>query len=88
MSSALGVLCVVLITSARNQSGNALGLAASIAAVPAAVATAAGVGLTVAGAPLVLIGLVAGLAVQVIWNSAGGADFAEKQARAALGGPQ
>jgi len=77
-----------LITSARNQSGNALGLAASIAAVPAAVAIAAGVGLTVAGAPLVLIGLVAGLAVQVIWNSAGGADFAEKQARAALGGPQ
>lgn len=74
-----------LVASARNQSGNALGLAASVAAVPVAVAITAGLGLTVVGAPLVLIGLAAGVAVQVIWNASGGADFAENQARAALG---
>jgi hypothetical protein len=77
-----------LITSARNQSGNAVGLAASMASVPVAVAIAAGLGLTVAGAPLVLIGLATGIAVQVVWNAAGGADFAEDQARAALRGPR
>lgn len=74
-----------MVSSARNQSGNALGLAASIAAVPVAVAITAGLGLTVVGAPLVLIGLATGVAVQVIWNASGGADFAENQARAALG---
>lgn len=77
-----------LITSARNQSGNALGLAASIAAVPAAVAVGVGIGVTFAGAPLVLIALGVGLAVQVVWNVSGGADFAENQARAALGVPR
>ncbi|UXH80165.1 hypothetical protein [Roseateles amylovorans] len=74
-----------LVTSARNQSGNALGLAASIAAVPAAVAIGAGLGITIVGAPLVLVALATGFAVQVVWNSYGGADFAENQARAALG---
>lgn len=74
-----------LVTSARNQSGNALGLAASVAAVPAAVAIGAGLGITLVGAPLVLVALATGFAVQVVWNSYGGADFAENQARAALG---
>lgn len=74
-----------LVTSARNQSGNAVGLAASVIAVPSAVVIAATVGLTVAGAPLVIIGLLAGVAMQVVWNNYGGADFAEQQARKALG---
>lgn len=38
-----------------------------------------------AGAPLVVIGLLAGVAMQVVWNNYGGADFAEQQARKALG---
>lgn len=74
-----------LVTSARNQSGNVAGLAASVISVPAAVAIAGMAGLTVAGAPLVVIGLLAGVAMQVVWNNYGGADFAEQQARKALG---
>ena len=74
-----------LVTSARNQSGNVAGLAASVISVPTAVAIAGMAGLTVAGAPLVVIGLLAGVAMQVVWNNYGGADFAEQQARKALG---
>ncbi|OWQ45473.1 hypothetical protein CDL60_19730 [Roseateles noduli] len=77
-----------LVTSARNQSGNAVGLAASIISVPTAVAIAGVAGLTIAGAPLVIIGLLAGVAMQVVWNNYGGADFAEQQARNALGVPR
>ncbi|WP_431258737.1 hypothetical protein ACQ86G_30450 [Roseateles chitinivorans] len=33
-------------------------------------------------------GNASGLAAQFIWHPAGGADFAEKQARAALEGPR
>lgn len=75
-----------LISSAKNQSGNVVGLAASIAAIPAAVAITTGLGLTLVGAPLVLVGLAAGVVMQVLWNTNGGADFAENQARSALGG--
>ncbi|MCW7540922.1 hypothetical protein OOT46_24170 [Aquabacterium sp. A7-Y] len=74
-----------LISSARNQSGNAAGLAASVASVPLAVAIAGWAGLSIVGAPLVLIGLAAGIAVQVLWNQHGGADFAEREARNVLG---
>jgi hypothetical protein len=36
-------------------------------------------------APPVLVSLLASLEMQVVWNNYGGADFAEQQARHALG---
>lgn len=68
-----------IVASARSQSGNALGLGASIAA---------GAGLAAigfVGAPVIVVGLLAGLAVQVIWNTSGGADWAARQAQKAMG---
>lgn len=56
-----------LVASARSQSGNAVGFAGGLVAV----ALFSG---AVAGAPLVLIGLAAGLTVQVVWNWSGAAD--------------
>jgi hypothetical protein len=60
-----------LVESARSQSGNVLGLAGGAGAVAVVGFVAAG---AVAGAPLVIIGLVTGVAVQVVWNTFGGAD--------------
>ena len=67
-----------LVDSAKSQSGNALGLGASVAV---------GAGLAaigVVGAPVIVIGLLAGLAVQVVWNTSGGADWAARQAQRAV----
>lgn len=60
-----------LVDSARSQSGNALGVLGGAGAVAVVGFATAG---AVAGAPLVIIGLVAGVAVQVVWNTFGGAD--------------
>ena len=58
-----------LVDSARSQSGNAVGFAGGLLAV-------AIFGGVVAGAPLVLVGLAAGVLVQVVWNWSGRADKA------------
>jgi hypothetical protein len=66
-----------LVDSARSQSGNLAGFAGGLVAV----AVFSGV---VAGAPLVLIGLGAGVFVQVVWNWSGAGDGAAGLARRAL----
>jgi hypothetical protein len=66
-----------LVASAKSQSGNLVGLVGGLAAValmPAAIA----------GAPLILIGLGAGIVAQLVWNAAGGGDAAEQMAKQAL----
>ncbi len=66
-----------LVDSARSQSGNAVGFAGGLAAV-------ALLGGAVAGAPLVLIGLAAGITLQVVWNASGAADGSADLMRRAL----
>lgn len=66
-----------LIAQARSQSGNVVGFAGGLM-----VAGAAGV--FVAGAPLVVIGLIGGIAFQLLWNWQGGADAASEAAAQAL----
>jgi len=56
-----------LVDSERSQNGNAVGFASSLVAV-------ALVGGFAAGAPLLVIGLVRGVFVQVVWNWFGAAD--------------
>jgi hypothetical protein len=66
-----------LIDSAEKQSGNALGFVGGLVAVallPAAVT----------GAPVILIGLGAGIVVQLLWNWAGGSEVAKSAAEQAL----
>ncbi len=67
-----------IVASAKSQSGNALGLGASV------VAGAGLAAIGVVGAPVIVIGLLAGLAVQVAWNTYGGADWAARQAQRAV----
>ena len=67
-----------LVDSARSQSGNVLGVIGGAAGVAGAAF------LTVTGAPLVIIGLVTGVAVQVVWNSFGGADISADLMKQAL----
>ncbi len=70
-----------LIRSARSQSGNLAGFAVAIL-----VPSAAGIlGLALVGAPLVLVGLGAGIVAQVLFNSAGGNDLAEQRMRLMVG---
>lgn len=64
-----------LIASAKSQSGNLLGMVGG-AIVIAAVGTA--------GAPLILAGLGAGFAIQLVWGWSGGADWAGAAAERAL----
>jgi hypothetical protein len=66
-----------LVASARSQSGNALGFGVGMAAVAVAA-------VFVAGWPLILVGLGAGVLAQVAWSSFGGSDAAERAAREAL----
>lgn len=66
-----------MVDSARSQSGNAVGFAGGLVAV-------AVFGGAVAGAPLVVIGLAAGVFVQVVWNWSGAADGAANLTRRAL----
>lgn len=66
------------VDSARSQSGNLVGFAGGAIAVVLVGAT------SLVGAPVLLIGLGAGIAAQVAWNSFGGADWAAGQARRAL----
>lgn len=68
-----------VIRSARNQSGNAVGLLLSAGAAIALT------GVVAAGAPLILVSLGVGLVAQVAWVQLGGADLAERGARQALG---
>jgi len=56
------------VASARSQTGNAMGFAAGALAVTAAV------GVGIVGAPLVIIGLGAGVFVQLVWNWSGAAE--------------
>lgn len=66
-----------LVAEARSQSGNAVGFVGGLVAV-------ALVGGAVAGAPLVLLGLGVGIALQVAWNTSGMADQAGNLAQSAL----
>ncbi len=70
-----------LVQSAGSQSGNLAGFAGGWGAVWAVGFVTAG---AVAGAPLVIIGLVAGVAVQVAFNTAGYGDAIEGAAERAL----
>ncbi len=67
-----------LVRSAGSQSGNALGL------VVGGMAATAAIGVGVVGAPVVIIGLGAGVLVQLVWNWSGGADGAKGMASRAL----
>lgn len=71
-----------LVDEARSQSGNALGFAAG-AIVTGAVAILAGPAVA-ASAVVVGSALLAGVAVQIVWNLAGGADAADAFASGAL----
>jgi hypothetical protein len=66
-----------LVAEARSQSGNAVGFVGGLVAV-------ALVGGAIAGAPLVLLGLGVGIALQVAWNTSGMADQAGNLAQSAL----
>jgi hypothetical protein len=70
------------LAEARNQSGNAVGFGAGM--VVTGVAVVVGGAAAAASAPVVLLALGVGLMAQVVWNAAGGADWAEGGARAAL----
>lgn len=70
------------VAEARNQSGNAVGFGAGM--LVTGVAVVVGGAATAASAPVVLLALGVGLIAQVVWNAAGGADWAEGTARSAL----
>jgi hypothetical protein len=71
-----------LVAQARSQSGNALGFGAGLLVTGAALFIA-GPAVAVSGT-VVLVAFGFGLLTQVIWNSAGGADWAENQASSAM----
>lgn len=75
------------VRSARNQSGNAVGVAAGFIATTAIAKGALGVGVAaaVAGAPLVLIGLAVGIAAVFVWNATGMGEGAGNLMERALG---
>jgi hypothetical protein len=74
-----------MIASAKSQSGNLLGMAgAALAIAGAGVFATAVVGVTLTGAPLIIIGLIGGVAVQTIWGGTGMADLAGSMAERAL----
>ncbi len=64
------------VRSARNQSGNVVGVVAGTVATTALAKGALGVGVAaaVAGAPLVLIGLAVGITAVFVWNATGMSD--------------
>ena len=67
-----------LVASAKSQSGNLLGVAGTV--VGGAVAVAVGV----AGAPVILIGLGAGILVQAVWGWSGASDWTASKVESAL----
>jgi hypothetical protein len=69
------------IASAKSQSGNLIGAFGAWGG--AALAVGMGVGVA-ASAPVLIVGLFAGIAAQVIWGAIGGADLAEESAKHAL----
>ena len=70
-----------IVASAKSQSGNALGMLAGMGAAAGAVLILP----ALAGAPVLLIALGAGIAVQAVWSWSGGADKAGELAGRALG---
>jgi hypothetical protein len=70
-----------LIRSAKSQSGNVAGFVGGLMAGGIAVAY---VGALFVGWPVLVIGLIGGIAAQVAWNTFGGADMAEGLAKQAL----
>ena len=66
-----------LVSQARSQSGNAVGFVGGIV-----LATLAGA--MVAGAPLVLVGLIGGIGCQILWNWFGAADTTAEAAERVL----
>jgi hypothetical protein len=71
------------VASAKSQSGNLLGAASGAIAMKVIGATAVGM-TTLAGAPLILIGLGVGITVQLVWGWQGGSDWAGASAQSAL----
>jgi hypothetical protein len=65
------------IASVKSQSGNLLGVGAGAAAI-------AIVGVSIAGAPLILVGLGAGIFAQWVWGASGGSDWAASHAERRL----
>ncbi len=70
------------INSVKSQSGNAVGAVSSMLI---GAGVAAGFGLAVTAAPVVLAGLVGGVIVQFLWGVTGAADYAGSIAERALG---
>ncbi len=74
-----------MIASAKSQSGNLLGVGGGwLAGYAAGAVAVAFFGVSLTAAPLILIGLVGGVAVQLIWGASGGADWAGSVAERAL----
>ncbi len=71
-----------LVSQARSQSGNAVGMVGGIGL--AALLGATAVGVTLAGAPLVLVGLAGGIICQIVWNWSGANDAAAEATERAL----
>lgn len=78
------------VASAKSQSGNLLGLAGGVflsAGVGVAAVAITGVALTgvaLTTTPLIVIGLIGGVAIQVVWGTYGGSDWASTTAQRAL----
>jgi hypothetical protein len=68
------------VASAKSQSGNLLGLAGGAGAGVIAVKGLALAGIAFAGAPLILVVLASGVAIQLVWGWKGGSDWAGEKA--------
>ncbi len=60
-------------------------MAAGLATVTLAPVALAIVGLSIAGAPLILVSLGVGIAAQMVWGAFGGGEWAEDAAKRAFG---
>ena len=73
------------VDSAKNQTGNIVGAIGGLAFAKLTVITVGAVGVTVAGAPLILIGLGAGALIAVGYNLSGTSDKVEQKAKVLFG---
>ena len=72
------------VASAKSQSGNLAGLIGGAGAGVGAVAIAEFLGFTLVGAPIILVSLIGGAAVQIIWGGTGMSELAADKAKAAF----
>jgi hypothetical protein len=72
------------VASAKSQSGNLLGLAGGVFLSARIAAAVAITGVTLTAAPLIVISLLGGVAIQVVWGTYGGSDWASTTAQREL----